>query len=292
MDRTDRNSFILSLIVHGVIFTALIISNFLEKPQIIKVSGNQIKQQNKPIIKAGLIDHKAVEIAIARQNKQERDKKEQLNRQRINAEKLKKEAEKIKLETQKLQKDIAEAKKVAEKEKQQALLAKETAEKLKLQASKEQEKAKLAKEQAEQKFAQIKQAEEKAALEKKQTLEEQARQRAIAAKKAEEQRMHAEHNRWINNELSRYAGEIERRIRENRTISTAFSSELKCDIQIKLLPDGSVHEVKIIRSSGNAAYDSISEAAVYKAAPFDMPEDRELQSRLRDIVVGLRVADE
>ncbi len=322
MHKYYKEPFFQSLAVHVLLFLVLIISSFLDRPQIIQVAGGgaQEKKEEKPIIQAGLIDNQAVKTAVARQEQQERDKQKQLVQQKANADKLKKEAERIKLEAQKLQQEVAAAKNKVEKEKQLALVAKAEAEKAKLQAKKENEKAQAAKEAAAKKLELAKKAKAQVAKERdlaqkeKEKEQELAKQkeRAVAAEqsriKAEQERQAAAavaqanaiaaqqataaRNRWIDSELSRYAGEIERRIREHRTISTAFSADLKCDIQIKLLPDGSVHDVRIVKSSGNVAYDSISEAAVYKAAPFDMPEDQELLSRLRDIVVGLKVADD
>jgi colicin import membrane protein len=301
----------LSIAVHALFFVALLISNFLDSPQVIRVSGNNVEQQDKPIIQAGLINHEAIKDAINRQQQQESDRQQKLAQQRAKSEKLRREAEIAKLEAQKLKQKVAVEKKKAEEEKRQALVEKEEAEKAKLQATKEKEKARLVKEQAAQKLEKIKQeklkaakekelarqAQEKAALERKHALEEKERQKAEQTRKTQElalqQQADAERNNWLDSEFIRYVGEIKHRIIENRTISAAFPPDLICEIQIKLLPDGSVYDVRIIKSSGNVAYDSISEAAVYKAAPFNMPEDKELVSRLRDSnIVWIFVAGE
>jgi colicin import membrane protein len=311
MNKDYKNSFFLSMGVHGLFFVTLLVSSFFDSPQIIRVGGGgNPEQQNKPIVHADLINHDAVKSAIDRQKQQELNKQKQLALQKANAEKVKKEAEKAKLEAQRLKQEVEEAQKKAEQEKKLALVEKESAEKAKLQAAKEKEKAKLAKEQAAQKLEKIKQeklqaakeqelakkAQEQAALKRKQALAEESRRNAERARQAQElalqQAAAAERGRWIDNEFTRYVGEIERKIQENRTISTAFSPDLTCDIQIRLLPDGSVHDVKIIKSSGNAAYDAMSEAAVYRSSPFDMPEDRELMSKLRDIVLVFKVAED
>lgn len=312
MDRDHKTSFFLSLGVHGLFFISLMVSSFFDSPQIIHVGGsNTQKQSDKPIIQAGLINHAAVKDAISRQEQQELNKQKQLALQKANAEKLKKEAEKAKLEAQKLKQEVAAEQKKAEQSKQLALIAKEAAEKAKLQAAKEKEQAKLAKEQVAQKLETIKQAklqaekakelakqaQEKAALERKHALEEASRNKAAQAQAAARelamrQAAAAERGRWIDSEFTKYLDEIVRKIEDNRIISSAFSPGLKSDIQIKLLPDGSVHEVRLIKSSGNAAYDAMNEAAIYKAAPFDMPEDHELLSKLRDIIWGFKVPED
>ena len=59
-------------------------------------------------------------------------------------------------------------------------------------------------------------------------------------------------------------------------------------MRIQLLPDGSILSVNIAEPSGNPAYDELQISAVYKAAPFPMPEDHELYNQLRDIVLSFR----
>jgi colicin import membrane protein len=302
MNKNYSNPFVLSIAVHGLFFVALTLSNFLDSPQIIHAAGAVAAQQDKPIIQASVISNEAVKTAVARQEQQERDKQQRLAMQKANAEQLKKEAEKAKLEAKKLQQEVAVAKKKAEQEKQQAMVAKAAAEKAKLQAAKEQAKVKLAKEQVAKKLEKAKQEKLQAVKEREaakkvqeQAAAEQARQAADRARQAAEQaraaQQLAERTRWIDSELSRYAGAIKQSIYNHRTLSSAFGPELVCKIQIKLLPEGSVHEVKIIQSSGNAAYDAMSEEAVYKAAPFDMAEDQELNARLRDIILEFTNSD-
>lgn len=314
MQQEYQKPFYLSLTIHGLIFLLLLLNNIFTTPQIIRLGGGKKETINleKPIIQAGLVSDVAVKDAIRRQEQQELNKQKQFALQKAQAEKLKKEAEQAKIIAEKLQKDLLVAQKKAKQEQQLALVAKANAEQATLQAIKEQEKVKqqqinLAKEKAAQKLAKEKQAklkeqeaakyaQEQAANNRKQALAAKARQLAEQARYAKElalqQSAAAERGRWLDNEFTHYVGEIERKIEENRTISTAFTADLSCDIQIKLLPDGSVHNVKLIRSSGNVAYDSMSEAAVYKAAPFAMPEDTELIAKLRDIVLVFKVASD
>jgi colicin import membrane protein len=304
MNTQDKNSFYASLAVHGVLFLTLTISSFFEKPQLIQVAGNggmgKEKKVEKPIIQAGLIDKKAVKTAVARQEQQERDKQQQLAKQQANAEKIKKEAENLKLATQKLKQEVAAQQKKAAQEKQLAIAAKAEAEKAKLQIAKEREKVLLEKKQVAKKLAAAKQAAAKAkTLELAKQKTEAANQANLAAKQAEQAaadranaaatavaaEQAAARNRWIDSEFTKYVGELQQRVYNHRTLSSAFGPELVCKIQIKLLPEGSVHDVRIIQSSGNAAYDSMAEAAVYKAAPFTMPEDRDLVAKMRDIIL-------
>jgi colicin import membrane protein len=52
-------------------------------------------------------------------------------------------------------------------------------------------------------------------------------------------------------------------------------------IEIQLLPDGSVLSSKVVRSSGSFAFDRASEAAVSRASPLPIPEDKDLVSDFR-----------
>jgi colicin import membrane protein len=295
MNRKYPNDFLYSLAVHGLFLIVLLLNVFLGSPQIVHVGAGKEKQE-QPIIQAGLIDKQAIKTAINRQEQQERDKQHKLALQKEKADKLKKEAENMKLEAQKLKQQAAIEQKQLEKDKQLALEVKAEAEKATLQAIKEHEKAKLAKEQAAKKLAKAKQIKEQVAKEREQeklkaakALEEQAKIAADKQKQAEEQtrmqQQQAERNRWIDSEFTRFVDEMRQSVFNNRTLSSAFPPELVCKIQVKLLPDGSVHDVRILQSSGNAAYDAMGEEAVYKAAPFNMPEDKELISKLRDVIL-------
>ena len=169
---------------------------------------------------------------------------------------------------------------------EQARLAKEAAAKKLEQAKQAKAQAATAQAQAEQAKAMA--AKEAAAKEQariKAQQEKQAAQAAAAKAQALAAARQAERMSWLDSEFTRFVGDLQQRVYNHRTLSSAFGKDLVCKIQIKLLPEGSVHDVKIIQSSGNAAYDSMAEAAVYKASPFDMPTDKELVAKLRDIIL-------
>jgi len=311
MNKHCKNPFFLSFAGHVLLLLIFAICGYFDSPQLIQVAGGGGIPE-KTIIQAGLINNDAVKKAIDRQEKQKRDQQKKLEVQKAKAEKIKKEAEHIKAAAEKLKQEVAEKQKKVEKDKQLAIVAKAEAEKAKLQAVKEQEKAKLAKEQATKKLELAKQTKLQAAKEheqaenakkhaaEQQAANEQARinsekakqaqqaaQAAAAMQAAGEAKRLAARNSWLDSEYTRYVIEIQQRINNQRNLS-AFSAELVCLIQIKLLPDGSVYDVKITQSSGNAAYDSMSEAAIRKAAPFDMPEDLELAAKFRDIILEFK----
>lgn len=151
-----------------------------------------------------------------------------------------------------------------------------------------------------------KEQEKLAAERKKKELAEQhkkeklKKEQELAAKKAAEQKAETERlakheaervakqQQFIKDEVERYRQEFALAIESNRILSSAFPSEATCKIRIKLLPDGSVLSISILESSGFAAYDQMSETAIYKAAPFPMPEDKEIYTKLRDVVFSFR----
>ena len=95
------------------------------------------------------------------------------------------------------------------------------------------------------------------------------------------------HNKWIENEVSRYQEIFREDIENNRTLSTAFANNLTTTFRLKLMPDGNILSIMIQKSSGNIAYDSQQERAIYKSAPFEMPQDPEVLRRVQDIILSL-----
>ncbi len=178
-----------------------------------------------------------------------------VKRQKEKTSKQKKELESQKRQAQQAKKQLAEAQKKAKQ-------AKLDTDKAKQELNKEKQKL------AEQK--------RKVAAEKKQREEQEQKEQLVA------------HKRWIDQEFSRIAADIQQAIYEQRTVMASFSDDLVCEVQVKLLSDGSVKAAKVIKSSGNNAYDTHSKLAVNKAAPFNMPTDPELLRRLADIVLVFR----
>ena len=58
---------------------------------------------------------------------------------------------------------------------------------------------------------------------------------------------------------------------------------MSCVIQIRMLAGGQVAEVAIIRSSGNALFDSRAETAVRAASPLPVPDNARLFEKMRNI---------
>ncbi|MCU7915165.1 MAG: cell envelope integrity protein TolA [Candidatus Thiodiazotropha sp. (ex Gloverina cf. vestifex)] len=133
----------------------------------------------------------------------------------------------------------------------------------------------------------------------KRKAEEKRKADAIAKKKAEEKRKadakrqaelaakreaaaRAERERALQDQLAaeqnaretdRYVAVIRQQIERKWLRPAQTGEQLSCEVQVRLIPGGDVVPggVSIVKSSGNAAFDRSVEAAVYKAAPLQVP---------------------
>ena len=59
---------------------------------------------------------------------------------------------------------------------------------------------------------------------------------------------------------------------------------MQVELMMNLVPTGEVVTTRILRSSGNAAFDRSAELAVSRAAPFEVPDDPALfEQRFRQL---------
>lgn len=291
-------SFLISVAMHVVFFTALLSTMNFGIPEK-KVTVNL--QKNPNIVKATVIDKRAVDAAIARQAAIVADElhRQKLEQDQILAEQRKaqeaiEQAQQLKIQKELEVKRVAQEKLKLEQDKklaQQQLQIKKEAEKqaavtaTKQQAAAKQAAAKQAEAKRLQQAAVAKQAADKLVADK-------AAEAKAAGIKAQQDKLAAEHQKFLLTEVEIYRAAIQECIEGNRIVSSLFASDISCKIQIKLLPDGSILSVKIVKPSGNPAYDEMSTTAVYKSAPFPMPQDKELYNQLRDIVLSFENGDQ
>jgi len=76
-----------------------------------------------------------------------------------------------------------------------------------------------------------------------------------------------------DDELSIYTNKIRARIRRNWVRQPDMGRDLSCLVEVRLIPGGEVvpDGVRVIRSSGNPAFDRSVVTAVYKASPLPVP---------------------
>ncbi len=122
-------------------------------------------------------------------------------------------------------------------------------------------------------------------------LEEEQRQLEEYAEKrrqAEQARVRAEVNAATVAEVGRYQDMIRSKIRRNIVMPPDVPESATAEFKVTLLPDGSVLEAVLLRSSGNKAYDDAAERAIHKAEPLPIPKDAGLQKMFRELRLTLR----
>lgn len=297
-----------SILTHGLIVCCIILVSFFEnrktfsdirggQPQSVTRSENKQFNAEKPIVQANLVDHKMVQQAVKRQELQAADKvirEKKIQQQEQQLAQLTKMAEqemlKAKQEVQKAKLDRDKLKKEQENLQQEANKLKNQSKELLSQ----QEKL----EQLKRQYQQAQQAQKKN-LEQNQTqlraANSLANQGSVAPNQSSNNKVSTDNHQQglsgsslsassstIQTELSKYHVKWHAEIVNNRKRTMFFPDNLMCSVKMKVLPSGHLASVKIERSSGNLAYDSFSEQAIYKSAPFEMPQDPLINKELVD----------
>ena len=224
--------------------------------------------------------------AIEKKREQEEARKKAEEQKRIEAEKVRlaekkrKEEEKKKAEEKKRKAELDEKRRLEEqkrKDEEAARAKKEAEEKAKreAEAKRKAEAEEKAKREAEAKRKA--EAEEKAEAERKRKAEAKAR----ADRKAREAELAAQIAAEQDaSELQQVIGLIQQKIERN-WLRPPGTEGLKCELKVRLGSSGSVLLVRVVKSSGNVAFDRSVEAAVRKADPLPMPRSERLLARFR-----------
>lgn len=204
---------------------------------------------------------------------------------------------------------------IAEKKRK---LAEQAAREAELAAQKRLAAQKAAQQLAEQKMADLaqqKQAEQKAIAQKQAELAKQVEQQAklnaqkqLAQKQAALRQMIAQQTQSeLKNESARalagqkqaasaskqaaemsrmqneYVEKIKAKIHGKTLLPDSLQGNPKAEFMVAVLPTGEVLQVKLLRSSGQPAYDDAVERAILKASPLPMPPDANLMNQFREL---------
>ena len=90
---------------------------------------------------------------------------------------------------------------------------------------------------------------------------------------AEQARMDAEQDQLA---LKMAKAAIKQKVAQSWIRPVSATEGLKCTIQVRLMPDGTVIDAVVVTSSGDAFFDRSAEDAVHKASPLPVPKDKEL----------------
>lgn len=108
---------------------------------------------------------------------------------------------------------------------------------------------------------------------------------------AEQQRVLAEQQAKeaaIGKVVDEYTSKISNKIRRNIVMPPDVANDARAEFLVTLLPGGSVLNAVLVKSSGNAAYDSAVERAIRKSDPLPLPADAGLFSRFRELRLSFK----
>lgn len=215
----------------------------------------------------------AAAMAVARQKQlvEEQEHLKQLAKQKAEQEKHLADMKQEQLKLQKQQEQ--ESKKLAE-------LTKKKADELALanQLQAEKAKAELTKKKADELALANQLKAEKAKAELAQKQRAAAQQAVVDAANAAR----------ISGEVNKYKALILSAISQQWILPQNADSTMSSQFRIRLAPNGSVLEVALIRSSGDAILDRSAQSAIYKASPLPVPSDPTTFNLFRDISLTVR----
>lgn len=250
-----KPSFVVSLSLHAIVLLLLLVSFSWSSPPIIVNKGNKI-------VHAVAVDSTQVDKIVKDLKQQQQakaaaeDAKQKHLVEQAKAAEKKRVDEQKQLEALKKQQVELQKQKTSEAEALKKLKAEQAQQSKQLEELKEQQKALQEKEKAAKQKAQN----DAALALQKQIAEKQA---AIAQQKSEA----------IAGIVNQYQGLIIEAISKNWLVPSGTDPNTACQLYIRLLPDGKVIDVKIMKGSGNIALDRSAVAAVYKASPLPVPKD-------------------
>lgn len=234
-------------------------------PQAVNVTAVDERQVERELARIKAAERRRQEAArrAAEARKREERRLAELRRQRRLEEKRRQEAER-----KRKAKEAAEKKRLAELARQRKLEEQKRKEAERKRREEEKRLAELER-QEEEKARQAEIARQAAELQRRQEAERQA-----AARRAAQQK-----------EIERYRAAIRQAVTNRWHIPPGATADLRTEIKVRLLPSGEVLNVKILHSSGDAAFDKSVEAAVYRASPLPVPAaDSGLFDAFREVI--------
>lgn len=143
------------------------------------------------------------------------------------------------------------------------------------------------KKRAEAEALKKKQAAEAEALKKKRAAEAAAKALAAEQQKARDA-LAAQQAAAAQREIDKYMDGIRARVRQNVLVPPSLQGNPEAEVEVTLLPGGDVFEVRIRKSSGNAAYDAAVESAIRKSKSFVVPSGEQFQRYFRRFTMAFR----
>lgn len=101
--------------------------------------------------------------------------------------------------------------------------------------------------------------------------------------RAEQARARAAQDAAIGKVVDEYKARIVAKIRRNIVMPPDVPNDAKAEFEVTLLPGGSLLHARLVKTSGNAAYDGAVERAIIKAQPLPLPPDVALFNKFREL---------
>jgi colicin import membrane protein len=115
-----------------------------------------------------------------------------------------------------------------------------------------------------------------------------AEQRAAREQVEQAAREQAEQAAAIGRVVGEYTGKIAAKIRRNIVMPPDVPDDARVEFSVTVLPGGSVLPPRLLKSSGNAAYDNAVERAIIKSQPLPLPADPAMYNKFREMKLGFR----
>lgn len=91
--------------------------------------------------------------------------------------------------------------------------------------------------------------------------------------------------------IDEYTARIRNAIRDRLVVPPGIEGNPQAEFEVKLLKNGTVATVRLVRASGSSAYDRAVERAIDVAQPLPLPDDPEVFSQMRDLKLLFRPRD-
>ena len=259
---------LLAILLHVIVFVFVFFA--FNVPRKLEMTASKPVIKSKPIVQAIAVDQKQVA--------QEVTKLEQQQRQRV----AQRKAEQDKFYQQKLllKRQQARAAKAQQALKAEAARLRRRHQQLlkqQLQLKKQQQQQALRKKQQAARQALLRKQQAEKALQEKLAAEQKAHAAAIRAKE-------------ISSLVDKYHQLILNAIAPNWIILNK-NKNISADVLINLANDGTVLNVKVVRSSGSAAFDRSAVTAIYKSSPLPVPKDPQAFMQFRQFQLTMDPQD-
>ena len=210
-------------------------------------------------------EKRLADLARQRQEAEKQQKAEQQRLTQLREQQAKEQAELKRLETEKAA--AAEARKQEQAQLEKERQAREAAEKKRLEEERKAAEAEKQRKAAEEKRRKEEEARKKAEADKRRAEEE-----ALQKKMAEEARAR-DLQRRIGQASITFAQAVKGAVTRAWLRPSGIPAGLQNTVVITLAADGRVLDVRMTKSSGNAAFDRSTLVAIQKASPLPMPAD-------------------